>query len=233
MSTGSWDAGGFTPFSTLTGPGMAWMVQAAGLALLVGQNAAVAAQFFNKASSYAVGGSEPPAGWATTPVRSFTSLTNTNGAAAVWAATTPAPGSWVMYDNEEYSGLNPAANTAVVEQNNPGPYMAEFNALAHAYGLHVINVPGRDLTDITPTYASYPVDAPVMTGPAVCYKGSGGLVGETEDAAFLRCGIPGFAASADVYSCQSQADQATSAAQSRHSWRARRDSCRTRPCGAA
>lgn len=171
-----------------------WMIQSAGVTALAAQpavtpggptGAELAKAFFDRPSAMVVG--TPVPGYAATQVTSWQSYAK---ASAAWTVTPPARGSWVMYDNEwEPAGGWP---TPAVEQASPALYMGLFNELAHSLGLNVINVPAVDLMGDT---------------AAVCYMGSSGIKGEKEWQAYLRCGIPGFAASADVLSIQSQSLQ--------------------------
>ena len=103
-----------------------------------------AAHFFNTSSSYGAGASlvrtPVQAGYATTPVLSYTSYAQfesdiDNGAISY-------PYKWVMYDPEDWSA------TPVSEQQNPVKYMTLFGQLAHAHGLKVIQAPALDLGSV-------------------------------------------------------------------------------------
>jgi hypothetical protein len=142
----------------------------------------VASHFFNTPTSYATG----PAA-ATSPVSDRFTATGvlTYGSYAQFAADltshaiTPAY-TWVMYDPEYWSA------TPLPEQQNPAAYMQQFGQLAHAHGLKVIEAPGRDLG---------------LVPGAACPE----TPGENLDHWFLRCNIPGAAATdADMVVVQDQ-----------------------------
>jgi hypothetical protein len=89
---------------------------------------------------------------------------------------------WVMYDNEKWDA------TPVLEQQHPTAFMSAFITLARSQGQQCISAPARDLMGVS--------GADCVQGPS-----------ETTDAAYLRCCIPKAAVTADIFVCQSQADQ--------------------------
>jgi hypothetical protein len=86
---------------------------------------------------------------------------------------------WVTYDPENW------AQTPLAEQQDPGTYLRQFAQLAHANGLQAIETPSRDLG---------------LVPGAVCGK----QTGETLNQWYIRCGIAGKAAYADVIVVQDQ-----------------------------
>jgi hypothetical protein len=89
---------------------------------------------------------------------------------------------WVQYDIEKWS-LTPA-----LEQQHPTAFMSAFVTLAHSQQQQCVLNPARDLMAVA--------GADCIQGPS-----------ETTDAAYLRCCIPKAAVTADIFVCQSQADQ--------------------------
>jgi len=145
-------------------------------------NPATASHFFNTPSSYATGpqaATTPVAdGFATTGVLVYTSYAQF---AADLASHTIAPAyTWVMYDPEYWPATPPS------EQQHPAAAMTQFGQLAHAHGLKVIQAPARDLA---------------MVPGAACPQ----TRGENLDRWYLRCNLPGAAASsADMVVVQDQ-----------------------------
>jgi hypothetical protein len=145
-------------------------------------NPATVSHFFNTPSSYATGpqaATSPVAdGFTTAGVLVYNSYAQF---AADLASHTIAPSyTWVMYDPEYW------AQTPLNEQQNPAAYMTQFGQLAHANGLKVIEAPARDLA---------------MVPGAACPQ----IRGENLDRWYLRCNIPGAAASsADMVVVQDQ-----------------------------
>jgi len=143
---------------------------------------AIANHFFNSPSSYATGPNTATSpvsdGFATSGVLVYNSYAQF---AADLASHAIAPTyTWVMYDPEYW------AATPLNEQQNPALYMEQFGQLAHANGLKVIEAPGRDLG---------------LVPGAACPE----TRGENLDHWFLRCNIPGAAASsADIVVVQDQ-----------------------------
>jgi hypothetical protein len=134
--------------------------------------------FSNTPAALAIKTAEP--GYAATPMINYKSYAQF--ASDVAADALPA-GTWVMYDNEDWT------YTPIAEQQQPAKYMKSFATLAHLNGLKVIEVPARDLVNVT---------------GASCVKKSS----ETLDAAYLRCQLPADGRYADIFSIQSQGDQA-------------------------
>ena len=174
-------------------PVFRWMIQSAGLTALAAQPAAtpggltgaqLAARYFDRPAAMVIGAPVP--GYAATQVTAWQSYA---AASAAWAKTPPARGSWVTYDNEYSAGWPTPAN----EQANPALYMGLFFTLAHSLGARVISVPAVDL---------------MGDKTAACHMGSSGVSGEKEWQAYLRCGLPSYAAASDVLSVQSQTLQA-------------------------
>jgi hypothetical protein len=93
---------------------------------------------------------------------------------------------WVLYTPENWP------QTPVIEQRHPKAMMQTFTSLAHARGQRAIIAPARNL---------------MVVPRADCSR----QPGETIDAAYLRCQIPA-ETPADVFICQSQADQMDTAA---------------------
>ncbi len=83
------------------------------------------------------------AGYATTPVLSYTSYAQFSSDIASGAIKYPYK--WVMYDPEDW------AATPVNEQQDPVKYMTLFGQLAHANGLKVVQAPALDLASVTGT----------------------------------------------------------------------------------
>ena len=143
---------------------------------------AIASHFFNSPSSYATGPNTATSpvsdGFATSGVLVYNSYAQFASDIANHAI---APTyTWVMYDPEYW------AATPLNEQQNPALYMEQFGQLAHANGLKVIEAPGRDLA---------------LVPGAACPQ----VRGENLDHWFLRCNIPGAAASsADIVVVQDQ-----------------------------
>lgn len=93
---------------------------------------------------------------------------------------------WVLYTPENWP------RTPAIEQRHPKAMMQTFTSLAHARGQRVIIAPARNL---------------MLVPGADCNQ----QLGETVDAAYLRCQIAA-ETPADVFICQSQADQMDTAA---------------------
>jgi hypothetical protein len=128
----------------------AWFMTAGNIQTLSQSDSATASHFFNTAGSYGAGASlvQTPvqAGYATTPVLSFTSYAQFSSDIASGAIKYPYK--WVMYDPEDWS------QTPVGEQDNPVKYMESFGKLAHAHGLKVVEAPALDLCSVSGT--AYP-----------------------------------------------------------------------------
>ena len=116
----------------------AWSMTAGNVQSLSGVDASVTSYFFNTATAYGAGASlvKTPvqAGYATTPVLSYTSYAQFASDISSGAITYPYK--WVMYDPENWDA------TPVNEQQDPVKYMTLFGQLAHANGLKVIQAPG-------------------------------------------------------------------------------------------
>ena len=121
-------------------------------------------------------------GYSVTPIRGYESYATF--AADIAASSVGQQFAAVRYDNENW------VQTPVNEQQDPATYMMQFTQLAHAHGYVVIVTPALDLMGVT---------------AAPCHAQSGELLSD----AFLRCGIPAAAATADadVYDIQAQSLQ--------------------------
>jgi hypothetical protein len=171
---------GLTPASAATTSN--WVLTGWNIHQLNQLSPATASHFFNTPSSYATGplASTSPVndGFATTGVLVYTSYAQF-AADLTNHAISPAY-TWVMYDPEYW------AQTPLNEQQNPALYLQQFGQLAHANGLKVIAAPARDLA---------------MVPGATCPQARG----ENLDRWFLRCNLPGAAASsADMVVIQDQ-----------------------------
>ena len=162
----------------------AWFMTAANVQSLSKSDAATASHFFNTATSYGAGASliKTPvqAGYATTPVLNYTSYAQFSSDIASGAIKYPYK--WVMYDPENW------ASTPAAEAQDPVTYMKQFNQLAHAHGLKVIEAPAMDLCSVSGT--KYPR-----------------LSGETCSAWFGRVNIAGAAATGgDIFVLQDESN---------------------------
>jgi hypothetical protein len=162
----------------------AWMMTASNIQSLSQTDSATAAHFFNTSTAYGAGASlvKTPvqAGYATTPVLSYTSYAQFSSDIASDAITYPYK--WVMYDPEDWS------QTPVNEQQDPVTYMKLFGQLAHAHGLKVIEAPAMDLCSVSGT--AYPR-----------------LSGETCSQWYDRVNIAGAAATdGDIYVLQDESN---------------------------
>lgn len=112
-------------------------------------------------------------GWVTQHVRTFDAYgpaTNTTSLLYALASHTLGSATYVLYDNESW------AMTPSNEQADPGTYMADFVATAHANGLKAILAPSLDLTnkitacDVSsePSWENYltSCDLPALVGAA-------------------------------------------------------------------
>ena len=125
-----------------------WIQNAQTESVLDKSHPVTAKYFFNRAGSYGTGGSTSSNpitdGLKTSRVLRFTSYAQfrsdiTKG--IIPDGTWPA-GSWVEYDNEQWS------QTPVAEQRNPELYMQDFGSLAHQHGFKVFMTPARDLGNV-------------------------------------------------------------------------------------
>ena len=162
----------------------AWFMTASNVQSLSQADSATASHFFNTASAYGAGASliKTPvqAGYATTPVLNYTSYAQFSSDIASGAIKYPYK--WVMYDPEDW------AQTPVAEQQDPVTYMKQFNQLAHAHGLKVIEAPAMDLCSVSGT--NYPR-----------------LSGETCSAWFSRVNIAGAGATGgDIFVLQDESN---------------------------
>lgn len=119
-------------------------------------------------------------GLAATPLASYTSYAQF--AQDLADGSFPAGVKWVMF------GLESTSASPEVEKRNPALYLKDFALLAHRHGLHVMEVPGRDLVGV----------------PGAACRAQ---TGEKFDHAFLRCHIPADARYADVLLIEAQGDQ--------------------------
>ncbi len=162
----------------------AWSMTAGNVQRLSQANPAAASHFFNTPAAYGNGASlvrtPVQAGYATTPVLSYTSYAQF--ASDVQRGAITYPYKWVMYDPEEW------AATPVSEQQDPVRYMTLFGQLAHANGLKVIQAPALDLA--------------YVTGSVLPRQR-----GETADQWYVRVNIAGAAAAAgDIFQLQDESN---------------------------
>jgi hypothetical protein len=162
----------------------AWSMTAGNVQRLSQANPAAASHFFNTPAAYGNGASlvrtPVQAGYATTPVLSYTSYAQF--ASDVQRGAITYPYKWVMYDPEEW------AATPVSEQQNPVRYMTLFGQLAHAHRLKVIQAPALDLA--------------YVTGSVLPRQR-----GETADHWYVRVNIAGAAAAAgDIFQLQDESN---------------------------
>jgi hypothetical protein len=159
-----------------------WMMTGWNIHQLYHMDPGTTSHFFNTQSSYATGpnsGTSPVSdGFSASGVLVYNSYAQFASDIANHAI---APSyQWVMYDPEMW------AQTPVTEQRNPALYLQKFGQLAHANGLKVVEVPGRDLG---------------LVAGSACPK----TRGENLDHWYLRCNIPGaVASSADILVVQDQ-----------------------------
>lgn len=114
---------------------ISWMTGQEGLSALIAADEALAAEFFNKPDSYLIDAA-PPAGWATTKIKAFTSL------ASFRAWTGPLPG-WVLFDIERWAG------TGTYEQQHPVETLAAAAYLAHTRKQKIVLAPAQDLCGVS------------------------------------------------------------------------------------
>jgi hypothetical protein len=162
----------------------AWSMTAGNVQRLSQANPAAASHFFNTPAAYGNGASlvrtPVQAGYATTPVLSYTSYAQF--ASDVQRGAITYPYKWVMYDPEEW------AATPVSEQQNPVRYMTLFGQLAHAHRLKVVQAPALDLA--------------YVTGSVLPRQR-----GETADHWYVRVNIAGAAAAAgDIFQLQDESN---------------------------
>ena len=123
----------------------AWGMTAGNIQTLSQTDPSAASHFFNTSAAYGNGASlvrtPVQAGYATTPVLSYTSYAQF--ASDIQSGAITYRYKWVMYDPEEWSA------TPVSEQQDPVRYMTLFGQLAHANGLKVIQAPALDLAYVT------------------------------------------------------------------------------------
>jgi hypothetical protein len=128
----------------------AWFMTAGNIQSLSQADSATASHFFNTATAYGAGASlvKTPvqAGYATTPVLSYTSYAQFNS--DLTSGAIKYGYQWVMYDPENW------AQTPVGESQDPVKYLKLFGQLAHAHGLKVVEAPSLDLCSVTGT--NYP-----------------------------------------------------------------------------
>jgi hypothetical protein len=170
------------PAGAATGP--AWVMTAGNVQSLSQTDSSTASHFFNTPTSYGAGASlvKTPvqAGYATTPVLSYTSYAQFK--TDIQNANITYPYKWVMYDPEVWSA------TPVSEQQDPVRYMTLFGQLAHANGLKVIQAPALDLAW-----------APGSVLPI--------RQGESGDQWFVRVNLAGAAAAAgDIFDLQNESN---------------------------
>jgi hypothetical protein len=177
---------------TVTGPATAsaatqnWIATGWNIRLLNQASPAAAAHFFNRPSSYGVGGNRAAspilAGFGTLPVLQYGSYAQF--AADVQAGAITYPYHWILYDPENW------AQTPLNEQQDPGTYLPLFAQLAHANGYQVIEAPARNLG---------------FVAGSACPK----LSAETLDQWYVRCDVAGMvAAYSDIYLLQDEANAA-------------------------
>lgn len=161
-----------------------WVMTAGNVRSVSQQSPGTASHFFNTPAAYGVGGgllrSPVQAGYATTPVLSYTSYAQFSS--NIKSGAIKYPYRWVMYDPEHWS------KTPVSEQQNPVRYMTLFGQLAHAHGLKVIQAPALDLA-----WAPGSV-LPIQRG-------------ESGDQWFVRVNLAGAAAAAgDIFDLQNESN---------------------------
>ena len=119
----------------------AWVMTAGNIQSMSRQNSGTTSYFFNTPTAFGAGTSlvrsPVQAGYATTPVLSYTSYVQFKS--DIQNGSISYPYKWVMYDPEVW------AQTPVSEQQNPVKYITLFGQLAHAHGLKVIQAPALDL----------------------------------------------------------------------------------------
>ncbi len=161
-----------------------WTMTAGNVQTLSQTDPSIASYFFNTPAAYGEGASlvhtPVQAGYATTPVLSYTSYAQF--ASDIQSGAITYPYKWVMYDPEEWSA------TPVSEQQDPARYMTLFGQLAHAHGLKVIQAPALDLA--------------YVTGSVLPRQ-----PGETADQWYIRVNIAGSAAAAgDIFVLQDESN---------------------------
>jgi hypothetical protein len=161
-----------------------WSTTAANVQALSAVDASTTSHFFNTPAAYGSGASlvKTPvqAGYATTPVLSYTSYAQF--ASDIQSGAITYPYKWVMYDPEDWSA------TPLNEQHDPVKYMTLFGQLAHVNGLKVIQAPALDLGSVTGSLLPR-------------------LPGESINAWYLRVDIAGKAAAAgDIYLLQDESN---------------------------
>ena len=162
----------------------AWIMTAGNVQRLSQTAPSTMSHFFNTSASYGVGASlvrtPVQAGYATTPVLSYTSYSTFKS--DIQSGAIGYPYKWVMYDPEKWSA------TPVGEQQNPVRYMTLFGQLAHAHRLKVIQAPALDLGSVTRSVL------PRQRG-------------ETINQWYVRVNIAGAAAAAgDIYQLQDESN---------------------------
>jgi hypothetical protein len=104
-----------------------------------------ASYFFNTPTSFCTGASltasPVPAGYATTPVLTYSSFSSF--ATDVNNDNIAFPYQWVMYDLEDW------AASLVAEKNDPWSFIKLFGELGHAAGYQVIQAPALDLGSVS------------------------------------------------------------------------------------
>lgn len=159
-----------------------WMMTGWNIHQLYQMDPSTTNHFFNTPSSYATGpnSSSSPVADAFTATGVLVYDSYAQFAADIANHAIAPSYQWVMYDPEMW------ALTPVNEQQDPVTYLQKFGQLAHANGLKVIEAPARDLG--------------LVPGSA-CPQ----TRGESLDHWYLRCNIPGAAASsADILIVQDQ-----------------------------
>ncbi len=162
----------------------AWIMTAGNVQTLSQADPSTTSHFFNTPAAYGVGSSlkrtPVQAGYATTPVLSYTSYAQFKS--DIQRGAIDYPYKWVMYDPEKWSA------TPVSEQRDPVRYMTLFGQLAHTHRLKVIQAPALDLGSVTRSVL------PRQRG-------------ETINKWYVRVNIAGAAAAAgDIYQLQDESN---------------------------
>jgi hypothetical protein len=138
-------AAGVAPAAAAARP--AWFMTAGNVQRMSQEDPATTSHFFNTPGSYGAGASlvrtPVQAGYATTPVLSYTSYAHFN--TDIQKGHISYAYKWVMYDPEAWSG------TPAKEKTNPVRYLRLFGQLAHAHGLSVVEAPSLDLCAVPGT----------------------------------------------------------------------------------
>jgi hypothetical protein len=167
-----------TPTGTRGNTTGQWLITTNLLMKLGSMNSTTANWFFNTPLAFVK--SSTVENYNAQPIASYTSYAQFSQ--DLHNGTFPKGISWVMY------GIESNTNSPLEEKKNPAYYLKAFALLAHQYHLKTMEVPGRDLVDVS---------------GAMCHANAG----ETLDQAYIRCRIPADSQYADIYQVEAQADQ--------------------------